>query len=63
MSLYWLQQTLAVLPLVLWVYIALGIPWALLILPRSDWSQKVTVKSFGKELCMFLRTYQHSNLC
>lgn len=43
MSLYWLQQTLAVLPLVLWVYIVLGVPWTLLILPRSDWSQKVTV--------------------
>ncbi len=43
MSLYWLQQTFAVLPLVLWVYIGLGVPWGLLILPRSDWSQKVTV--------------------
>ena len=43
MSLYWLQQTLAVLPLVLWIYFALGVPWALFILPRSDWSQKVTV--------------------
>ncbi|GAB5491566.1 MAG: hypothetical protein Phog2KO_17810 [Phototrophicaceae bacterium] len=43
MSLYWLEQTIAVLPLVLWVYIALGVPWALLILPRSDWSQKITI--------------------
>lgn len=43
MSLYWLQQTINVLPLVLWVYIGMGIPFALLILPRQDWSQKMTV--------------------
>lgn len=47
MSLYWLQQTLVVLPLVLWVYIGLGVPWALLVLPRSDWSQKVTVTALS----------------
>lgn len=43
MSLYWLQQTINVLPLVLWVYIGMGIPFALLVLPRQDWSQKMTV--------------------
>lgn len=43
MSLYWLHQTIAVLPLALWVYLGLGIPWALLVLPRADWSQRMTV--------------------
>ncbi|MGB7339467.1 MAG: glycosyltransferase family 39 protein [Phototrophicaceae bacterium] len=43
MSLYWLQQTLAVYPLVIWVYFALGIPYALLALPRSDWGRRFDV--------------------
>lgn len=40
---YWFQQSLAVLPLALWVYLGLGLPWALLALPRRDWSQRVLV--------------------
>ncbi|MEO1290740.1 MAG: hypothetical protein AAFV93_23610, partial [Chloroflexota bacterium] len=43
MSLYWIDQTLAVLPLVLWVYLGLGIPYALLLLPRADWYRRVEV--------------------
>lgn len=39
----WLTATLNVMPALLWVYIGLGLPWALLILPRRDWSQPVTV--------------------
>jgi 4-amino-4-deoxy-L-arabinose transferase-like glycosyltransferase len=35
----WLQQTLAVLPLALWVYIGMGIFPALWLLPRRDWQQ------------------------
>lgn len=40
MSLYWLEQTLVALPLALWIYIGLGIPFALLVLPRADWKQR-----------------------
>ncbi len=43
MSLYWLQQTLAVFPLVLWVYIVVGVPYALIVLPRQDWSRRMDV--------------------
>lgn len=44
---YWLQQTLAATPLVLWVTIALGVPWALWLLPRQDWSQRLLVLGVG----------------
>src|SRR5690606_17965432 len=43
MSLYWLHQTLAVLPLVLWVYLGMGLPYALFVLPRLDWARKIDV--------------------
>lgn len=43
MSLYWLEQTMAVLPLVLWAYLGMGIPWALVCLPRVDWHKRVSV--------------------
>lgn len=36
---YWLEQTLAVLPLALWVYLGMGIFPALGGLPRRDWQQ------------------------
>lgn len=47
MSLYWLQQTLAVLPMALWVYFVIGIPYALLALPRQDWSRRIDVLALG----------------
>jgi 4-amino-4-deoxy-L-arabinose transferase-like glycosyltransferase len=40
MSLYWLEQTLVALPLALWIYFGTGMPFALLLLPRSDWKQR-----------------------
>ena len=43
LSLYWLQQSLAVLPLITLVYLGTGLPVTLLLLPRSDWSQRATV--------------------
>ncbi|MEL7435134.1 MAG: hypothetical protein AAFN11_14400, partial [Chloroflexota bacterium] len=43
MSLYWLDQTMAVMPLVLWVYFGVGIPYALVCLPRSEWHKRVSV--------------------
>lgn len=42
-SLYWLQQTVVALPLALWIYIGLGVPWALVALPRSDWQDRPLV--------------------
>jgi hypothetical protein len=40
---YWLTQSLAALPLALWVYFGLGIPYALLVLPRQDWQNRAMV--------------------
>lgn len=38
--LYWIEQTLAVLPAILWVYAGVGLPWALTLLPRRDWQDR-----------------------
>jgi 4-amino-4-deoxy-L-arabinose transferase-like glycosyltransferase len=40
---YWLRESLSALPLVAWVYFALGVPWALALLPRADWPRRVLV--------------------
>jgi hypothetical protein len=40
---YWLNSTFAVLPFVLWMFIGLGLPWALAALPRKDWHDKPLV--------------------
>ncbi len=42
-STYWLTQSLVALPAVLWMYLGVGIPWALALLPRRDWQDRVTV--------------------
>ncbi|MCU0514195.1 MAG: glycosyltransferase family 39 protein, partial [Anaerolineae bacterium] len=42
-SLYWLQNTLRALPAFLLVYGVVGVPAALLLLPRRDWSQRALV--------------------
>lgn len=46
-SFYWLTQSLAALPLALWVYLGLGIPYALVILPRQDWQSRALVLCVG----------------
>ncbi len=38
----WLLDTLAALPALIWIYFGLGLPWALVILPRRDWADRVT---------------------
>ena len=43
----WLISTLRVMPALLWVYIGLGLPWALVALPRHDWRQRVTMLGLG----------------
>lgn len=34
---YWINSTLAATPALLWMFLGLGLPWALLFLPRRDW--------------------------
>ncbi len=34
---YWIAETLATTPAFAWVYLGLGLPWALALLPRADW--------------------------
>ncbi|MCB9456613.1 MAG: glycosyltransferase family 39 protein [Anaerolineaceae bacterium] len=39
----WMTATLASIPALLWIYFGLGIPWALAVLPRRDWRNRVLV--------------------
>ncbi len=52
----WLWPTLAVLPVMLAVFGAVGIPWALVILPRADWRDRALVLTFGLALGVMLLT-------
>lgn len=36
-GLYWIASTISALPALLWVYLAVGLPWTLALLPRRDW--------------------------
>ena len=42
-SLYWLEDTLRGLPSATLIYAMLGIPWALLLLPRAWWSERAII--------------------
>ncbi|MBZ0297338.1 MAG: glycosyltransferase family 39 protein [Anaerolineae bacterium] len=44
---YWINSMLAATPALLWVYLGLGIPWALVLLPRKDWRDRVLVICLG----------------
>ncbi|MFQ3566861.1 MAG: glycosyltransferase family 39 protein [Aggregatilineales bacterium] len=37
---YWIVETLAGTPAFLWVFLGLGLPWALVVLPRADWGRR-----------------------
>jgi 4-amino-4-deoxy-L-arabinose transferase-like glycosyltransferase len=39
----WIPATLAAFPAILWMISGLGLPWALVILPRKDWADRVMV--------------------
>lgn len=41
--LYWLENTIRVLPGLMWVFCGLGLPWALVALPRKDWPNRPLV--------------------
>lgn len=40
---YWITQSLAALPAFLWVAFGVGVPWALALLPRHDWKDRLQV--------------------
>ena len=39
----WINTTLTTLPAILWIILGLGLPWALFVLPRRDWSDRAMV--------------------
>src|SRR5438552_3906854 len=39
----WLLPTFLLFPALLWMFLGVGIPWALALLPRSDWLRGITV--------------------
>jgi hypothetical protein len=44
---YWFFDTLRALPLALWIFVGLGVPYALLLLPRRDWRHRMMVLALG----------------
>jgi hypothetical protein len=44
---YWLESTAAATPAFLWIYVGLGVPWALALLPRADWRDRPLVLVSG----------------
>jgi hypothetical protein len=40
---YWIAETLAGTPAFLWSWLGVGLPWALVLLPRRDWRFRVVV--------------------
>jgi 4-amino-4-deoxy-L-arabinose transferase-like glycosyltransferase len=40
---YWITSTLAATPALIWMFIGVGLPWALVTLPRHDWRGRVMV--------------------
>ncbi|HVO69174.1 MAG TPA: glycosyltransferase family 39 protein, partial [Aggregatilineaceae bacterium] len=46
----WLQPTLLLLPFAAWMFLGVGIPWALALLPREVWRERVAVLAVGMAL-------------
>ncbi len=40
---YWIADTLAATPAFAWIFFGLGIPYALVLLPRRDWNRRIEV--------------------
>ncbi len=67
---YWITSTLDATPALLWMFMGVGLPWALVALPRRDWRYRVMVAclalAFGPALLtawMFvLGSVQSANL-
>lgn len=52
----WLFPMLALLPVMLGSFWGIGLPWALVILPRADWRDRVLVLTLGLALGVMLLT-------
>jgi 4-amino-4-deoxy-L-arabinose transferase-like glycosyltransferase len=52
----WLLPSIILTPALLWMFLGVGIPWALAILPRSDWRNLVTVIAVAMALGPALTT-------
>ncbi|MBN2469769.1 MAG: glycosyltransferase family 39 protein [Anaerolineae bacterium] len=52
----WLMPTLALLPVMLGTFWGIGLPWALVILPRPDWRDRALVLTLGLALGVMLLT-------
>ncbi len=46
----WIESTLVVMPFAAWMFLGVGIPWALALLPRQEWRARVTVLAVGLAL-------------
>ena len=46
----WLEPTFTLLPLAAWMFLGVGVPWALALLPRADWRDWPTVLAVGMAL-------------
>ncbi len=52
----WLEPTIVLLPYVAWMFLGVGIPWALAVLPRHLWRERVVVLAVGMALGPVLHT-------
>ncbi len=46
----WFRPTVELLPFAAWMFIGVGVPWALVLLPRGLWSSRITVLAVGMAL-------------
>ncbi|MBI5960922.1 MAG: glycosyltransferase family 39 protein, partial [Chloroflexi bacterium] len=46
----WLQPTIVLFPFAAWIFWGVGIPWALALLPRDLWRERITVITLGMAL-------------
>lgn len=53
---YWLSASLTPLPGLLLVYAGLGVPWALVVLPRDSWASRATVMALAAAIGPLLLT-------
>lgn len=52
----WLKPFLTITPMMAWFFAGIGIPWALVVLPRRDWGDRLTVIGLGLALGPILGT-------
>src|SRR5258708_15195109 len=53
---YWLLPTILLFPAMLWMFLGVGLPWSLALLPRSDWRKWPTVIAMALALGAALTT-------